>query len=321
MSVPNAGVTALHRAGVAPVPVGEEAEYEDRLEEHALDLTAKPARRRVSASVVLASAMLLLVAALVVAVPFLPGYDPLAQDLSAARTAPFQSAAHWLGTDSLGRDLLSRLALAGRFSLLIGVSVVLINLVLGVTLGLVAGYFGGAADYLIMGLADIQLTIPVLLLLVAIIAAVGPSVTTLVVVLGVTFWVRYGRVARVIAASLREREFVLASVTYGSSHRRVIIKHLLPTVVPQLVVMGTFDLGVIITAEASLSYLGLGIQPPTPSWGGMIFEGQRFLQTDPYLCVVPGITVFLLLGGLAILSQHFAASYVRLDDASLGRTG
>lgn len=281
-------------------------------------------RARPAFSVLLASAMLLVVGVLVVVVPFLPHYDTATQDLAAAQIRPFTDGAHLLGphplgTDSLGRDVLSRLALAGRVSILIAVGVVLLNLVIGVVLGLLAGYFGGLFDYVIMGVADIQLTIPVLLLLIAIIAAAGPSIPVLVITLGVTFWVRYGRVSRVIAASLRERDFVSASVTFGAADVWILGRHLLPTVVPQLVVLGTFDIGVIITAEASLSYLGLGVQPPTPSWGGMIAEGQRFLQTNIALCLVPAVVVFLLLGGLAILGQHYTSG--RAGVGPTGRVG
>lgn len=268
-------------------------------------------------SVTLATVMLLAIAVLIIVVPFLPNYNTQGQDLAAAQLGPFHSFLHPLGTDSLGRDVLSRLSLAGRVSIFIAVTVVAINMVIGVVLGLIAGYFGGLADYLIMGLADIQLTIPVLLLLIAIIAAIGPSVTVLVVVLGVTFWVRYGRVARVMAASLRERDFVSASVTFGASDPWIIARHLLPNLVPQLIVLGTFDIGVIVTAEASLSYLGLGVQPPTPSWGGMISDGQQFLQTNAWLCIIPATAVFLLLGGIAICSQHFTSRLGRFDGTTL----
>lgn len=277
--------------------------------------------RRPGFSVVLATSMLAVVALLIVVVPLLPFYDTTTQDLAAAQLRPGQDGAHPLGTDSLGRDVLSRLALAGRVSVLIAVGVVALNVVIGVVLGLIAGYFRGPLDQLIMGIADIQLTIPVLLLLIAIIAAVGPSIPVLVITLGITFWVRYGRVARVIAASLRERDFVSASVTFGAADAWILLKHMLPTVVPQLVVLGTFDIGVIITAEASLSYLGLGVQPPTPSWGGMIAEGQRFLQTNLWLCLIPATVVFLLLGGLAILSQHYTAGRNRIADVTAGRAG
>jgi peptide/nickel transport system permease protein len=268
-------------------------------------------------SVAVATIMLIVVTLLIVVVPFLPHYNTETQNLAATQLPPFHSMLHPLGTDSLGRDVLSRLSLAGRVSLLIAVAVVAINMVIGVVLGLLAGYFGGILDYLIMGLADIQLTIPVLLLLIAIIAAVGPSVTVLVVTLGVTFWVRYGRVARVMAASMRQRDFVSASVSFGASDLRILARHMLPTLVPELIVLGTFDIGVIITLEASLSYLGLGVQPPTPSWGGMIADGQQFLQTNPMLCIIPAAAVFLLVGGIAILSQHFTARLGRLDGATL----
>ena len=266
---------------------------------------AVPKRRHTwqQPSFLIGATMVLIIAVLVVVVPLLPSYDPTSQNLAAAKIAPFTSG-HLLGTDELGRDVLSRLSLAGRLSILIAVSVVALNMLIGVSLGLLAGYFGGWFEQVVMGIADLQLAIPVLLLLIAIIASVGPGILTLIVVLGIAFWVRYARVARAIASSLREREFVLAPRTQGASALWIIRRHLLRHILPQLVVMGSFDIGMVIVAEASLSYLGLGIQPPDPSWGGMIFAGQTYLQVDSWLAILPGVAIFLLLGGIQMLSRH-----------------
>lgn len=256
-------------------------------------------------SVAIALVMLLFTAVVVLVVPFLSLYNPYGIDLEHTLAPPFASWTHPIGTDGLGRDMLSRLAVAGRTSILIAVPALLINMFVGVVLGLVAGYFGGFPNTVIMGLADLQLSFPIIILLVMIVAVVGPSVTTLVVVLGVTYWVRYGRLARVIALSLRDREFVLAAKTFGGSNFWIIRKHLLPQLWGSLAIVGSFDLGVIVILEASLSYLGLGIQPPTPSWGRMIFEGQDYANRDTWLVIIPSIAIFSVVASVQILSQRF----------------
>lgn len=262
------------------------------------------------ASMVVAGGMLAAVVLLVVLVPFLPGFDPYTQDVSRGLLTPMQRAGgdlFPLGTDTLGRDLLSRLALAGRISILIGLAAVVISLLIGVVLGLVAGYFRGPAENLIMGLADLQLSIPRVLLLIAVVAVIGPSALNLTLLLAFTSWVAYGRVARAMALTLREREFVLSAVTQGATAAWNLRKHLLPNVLPQMVIVGSFELGQIIVLEASLSYLGLGVQPPLPSWGRMISEGQDYLQTNAWLAVLPGLAIFMLVGGVQFVSQRFTA--------------
>ena len=178
-----------------------------------------------------------------------------------------------LGTDTLGRDMLSRLSLAGRVSLFIGFSAVVISLFIGVTLGLIAGFFRGWVENVIMGIADLQLSIPRVLLLIAVAAILGTGVFKLAILLGITSWVAYGRVARAMALSLREREFVLSATTQGASAFWNIRKHLLPNVLPQMLIVGSYELGQIIVLESALSYLGLGVQPPLPSWGLMVERG------------------------------------------------
>jgi peptide/nickel transport system permease protein len=266
-----------------------------------------PRRRRRWPSftkVILPLALFAFIVLFVVIVPLLPSYDPYSQNLSEGLLPAFKSSHHLLGTDQLGRDTLSRLAIAGRVSLLIAVAVVAINAVLGITLGLIAGYFGGFADTVIMGLADIQLAVPVLLLLLAIVSAHGSSLTILVIVLGVTFWVGYGRMARAVALSLRDREFVLAPVTQGAGSAWILRKHLLPNVIPQMAIMAAFDVGLVVTIEAALDFLGLGVQPPTPSWGAMIADGQSYLQSDPVLCLAPGVAMFLLISSVQFFSRN-----------------
>lgn len=254
----------------------------------------------------LALGLLLCVTLLVAVVPLTPGYDPYSQDLGASLMVPFETLDgkfSILGTDKLGRDILSRLALAGQVSIFIGLTAVVISLIIGVTLGLLAGFFRGWVESVIMGLADLQLSIPRVLLLIAVTSMIGSTVFNLTVLLGITSWVAYGRVARAMALTLREREFVLSAITQGATPTWNIRKHMLPNVLPQMLIVGSYELGAIIVLEAALSYLGLGVQPPLPSWGLMISEGQSYLETDPWLCVLPGIALFMLVAGVQFLSQ------------------
>lgn len=243
--------------------------------------------------------------------PFLPFYDPYGQNLAGSLVPiggrSFDGKLYLLGSDTLGRDIFSRLALAGQVSALIGLGAVSVSLVIGVTLGLIAGYFRGPLEALIMGLADLQLSIPRVLLLIAVSAILGPSVTNLALLLGITSWVSYGRVARAMTLSLREREFVLSARTQGATATWNIRKHLLPNVLPQMLIVGSYEFGQIIVMEASLSYLGLGVQPPLPSWGMMVSEGQSYLPLAPHLAILPSITLFILVAGLQFLSQAFTA--------------
>jgi peptide/nickel transport system permease protein len=260
---------------------------------------------------IIAALLLFGVFVLVVVVPLLPGYDPYKQDLGSGLLPPgsasFMGKVYLLGTDTLGRDMLSRLALAGQVSLGVGVIAVGFSLILGVTLGLIAGYFRGWVENVIMGIADLQLSIPRVLLLIAVTAIVGPSVFNLALLLGITSWVAYGRVARAMAMSLREREFVLSAVTQGATAVWNIRKHLLPNVLPQMLIVASYELAQVIVLEASLSYLGLGVQPPLPSWGKMVSEGQSLLELSPWQAVLPSIALFMLVAGVQFISQLFTA--------------
>ena len=267
--------------------------------------------RHITFTTWLAIAMLVAVFLLITIVPWLPGYAPYTQDLASSLLLPFDRLDNGqlsiFGTDKLGRDILSRVALAGRVSLFIGLSAVAVSMVVGIVLGLVAGYFRSWTETIIMGFADLQLSVPRVLLLIAVTAILGSTVFNLTILLGLTSWVAYGRVARALSLSLREREFVLSAITQGATPAWNIRKHLLPNVLPQMVIVGSFELGQIIVLEAALSYLGLGIQPPLPSWGLMISEGQSYLEINPWLSVIPGLALFMLVAGVQFLTQSLTA--------------
>jgi peptide/nickel transport system permease protein len=241
------------------------------------------------------------IAAAVVVAAFAPALapsDPVKNRLLDRLTPPMWSqggsARHPLGTDTLGRDVLSRLLHGARISLIVGLAAVLVAGVVGVGLGLVAGYRGGWADDLLMRLGDIQLAFPVLLLGVAVIAVLGASLLNMILVLGASGWVTYARIARGETLSLKERDFVAAARALGAPARHVVTRHLLPNVLPPLMVVTTFSVARTIIAEASLSFLGLGLPPPTPSWGAMLDEGRNYITTGWWLALFPGLAILVL---------------------------
>ena len=243
----------------------------------------------------------------IIAVHFWPGFDPYTQDLAAVRLNPFVDPAHPLGTDSIGRDLLSRLAAGGKTTLWITAAIVGINMVVGTILGLLAGFFGGWLDNIIALLTDVSLALPAVLLLIALSAIFGPSALLMILTLGLTHWMSFARVARATALSLRGRDFVLAPQMLGASSSRVIRTHILPHVVPQMFIIAVTSIGLVILLQAGLDYLGLGIQPPEPTWGGLVLEGQKYLRLSPWQVVIPGIAIFLIVGGTQFFSQRFTA--------------
>lgn len=259
----------------------------------------------------IASGLLAAVLLFIFIVPMLPFYSPYSQNIADGLLSPgaegFTGKVYWLGTDTLGRDLLSRLALAGQVSVSIAAGAVAVSMVIGVFLGLIAGYFRGYTESLIMGFADLQLSIPRILLLIVVTAIIGPSPVTLAVILGLTSWVSYGRVARGMAMSLREREFVLSAQTQGATATWNIRKHLLPNVIPNMMIIGSYEFSQVIVTEAALSYLGLGVQPPLPSWGMMVSEGQTYMELAPYLVLLPSLALFLLVASLQFVSQAFTS--------------
>jgi peptide/nickel transport system permease protein len=238
---------------------------------------------------------LLILAAL--AAPLIAPADPIRQSLRGRLSAPtFAGAdgkAHLLGTDHLGRDVLSRVIYGARVSLAVGLSAVVIGGLVGAGLGIAAGFRRGFTDTVIMTLADAQLAFPFILLAIGIIAVLGPSFPTLIVVVGLSGWVSYARILRAQVIVLRSREFVEAIQALGGSVTRVILRHVVPNVLSTIVVIATLELARAIVLEATLSFLGLGVQPPTPSWGGMIYEGREYLDSAWWISTFPGLVLML----------------------------
>jgi peptide/nickel transport system permease protein len=229
-----------------------------------------------------------------IAAPLLPLLDPLAQSLDARLAPPVWaggSPVHPLGTDQFGRDVLSRLVFGARISLLIGVTAVLIAGVLGTTAGVLAGFYGGLTDEILMRLGDVQLALPFILLVIVAVLVFGPSLTDIIVILGLTGWVPYARVVRGSVLSLREREFVVAARAVGAAEGRVLTRHILPFAVTSATVIGSLELANVILAESGLSFLGLGVQPPTPSWGNMLGESRNYLMSHFWLATLPGLAI------------------------------
>jgi peptide/nickel transport system permease protein len=260
------------------------------------ELTA-PRRRRVPGLAIAGLAFVVMVFVAAAAAPLLAPYDPVRQSLRARLTAPTLEGAdgfaHPLGTDGLGRDVLSRMIYGSRVSLLIGFAAVGVGSLVGATLGIIAGYRGGWVDTVIMTVADAQLAFPFILLAIGIIAVLGPSFPTLIVVVGLSGWVNYARVLRSQVLVVRSRDFVDAIHGLGGSTLRIVLRHILPNVLSTLVVIATLELARAIVLEATLSFLGLGIQPPTPSWGGMIQEGREYLDSAWWISTFPGCILML----------------------------
>jgi len=258
---------------------------------------ARARRRRIPWLVVLGGGFVALLVLVAAAAPLLAPEDPIRQSLRGRLAAPTWTGAdghaHLLGTDHLGRDVLSRVIYGSRVSLVIGFAAVLVGGVLGSAAGLMAGFSRGRVDAIIMTLADAQLAFPFILLAIGIIAVLGPSFPTLVVVIGLSGWVSYARILRSQVLVLRSREFVESIHALGGSRFRIILRHVLPNVLSTIVVIATLELARAIVLEATLSFLGLGIQPPTPSWGGMVQEGREYLDSAWWISTFPGLVLMI----------------------------
>jgi peptide/nickel transport system permease protein len=228
---------------------------------------------------------------------------PGAIDLTARLLPPFEAASHPFGTDPLGRDVMARVFAGGWISLQVGFISVAGSVVLGVAVGLIAGYYRGICDLLVMRFADVQLALPFILLAITIIAIVGGSLTNTILLLIVSQWVQYARLVRAQVLALREREFVLAARAIGVKDRHIILSHILPNLLGPVIVLITLNVANNILLESSLTFLGLGVDPTIPSWGGMLADGRTYLQTAWWVSVFPGAAILLTVLGLNLLGD------------------
>lgn len=267
-------------------------------------------RMRKSIFFLVGFAIIAIIVLLAIFAKYVTPFEPDAVDLTKRLTPPdfFSkgSSGYILGTDAVGQDILTRLLYGARISFSIAACVVLISSVMGTLLGLIAGYFGGTTDMIIMRLAEVQLSLPSMMLAIAVMAVLGASATNLLIVMSITSWVGYARMARSNVMSLRETEFVKASHVLGASHMHIIIKQLLPNVLTPLIIQASQQIGMVITMEASLSFLGCGVPPTTPTWGQMISDGRTYITFAPWTVLAPGLALMV-----TVLAFNFLGDGIR----------
>jgi peptide/nickel transport system permease protein len=261
-------------------------------------------------------AILVLVVSSAIFLSLLAPFDPYAINVKMANMPPGTpsvdgSGTHWLGTDALGRDLLSRIMLGSRVSLSVGVVSVILSGTLGTFIGLIAGYYRGVIDTVMMRIVDLQMSIPSLLAALLVLYVLGPSFMNVVLVLAITRWMIYARVTRGLTLSLREELFIESARALGSSDKRIMIRHLIPNLAAPILVLATLDLAIVMLTEASLSFLGLGIQPPNTSWGLMISEGREYLRSSWWLVAMPGFAILFTTLSVNIIATWFRAKTVK----------
>jgi peptide/nickel transport system permease protein len=258
-------------------------------------------------SFVIAGSVLAVIVLMALAAPLIAPYDPYAQDLGNRLVPPaFMEGGSWahpLGTDPLGRDYLSRVIYGARVSLMIGLLTALLSGLIGAALGITAGYFGGRVDALICYVLAVRLSMPVVLVALAVVSVIGGSLSVVIAVLGLLLWDRYAVVLRSATQQVRSLDFVVAAQAVGASTARIILTEVLPNVMSNLIVVATFEVAHAILLEAALSFLGLGVQPPLPSWGLMIAEGRQYLLFEPWVIVIPGIALSVLVLSVNMLGD------------------
>ena len=239
--------------------------------------------------------------------PWLAPHDPFAQDLTQRYISPAWmqggSPEHWLGTDGLGRDYLSRLVLGARISIMIGVATIVLSGTIGTTLGVLGGYFGGTIDAVVMFIVSCRLAIPLILVALTVVFMVGSSLTVVMLTIGLLLWERFAVVSRAVTRQVCGLDYVAAAWAAGCSRSWIILREVLPNIVHHLVVIATVDMAIAILLEAALSFLGLGVPPPLPSWGLMIAEGKDYMYFKPWVIEIPGIALAVLVLGINLLGD------------------
>lgn len=237
--------------------------------------------------------------------PMIIPYSDTFIDIKQRFAIPF-SGSHLLGTDAMGRDILARLLMAGRISLSIGFSAMLVSMIIGICIGLIAGYYGGIVGAVLMRIVDAMLCFPSIFLLLAISAMISPSVPSIILLIAFTSWMEVARVVEAQTRSLRSRDYVVAAYSYGAPSKRIMLREILPNAIAPIVVAATLNVAHAILAESYISFLGFGIQPPTPSWGNMLNSAQSYLTSAPWLAIIPGLAITL-----AVTSFNFLGDGLR----------
>jgi peptide/nickel transport system permease protein len=277
-----------------------------------IDLTPNlPAPRRANPfrrfAALLGAAIVGTVLLVAIFAPYLTPHDPFAQDLGLRLVPPAWmeggQRAHLLGTDQIGRDYLSRLIYGARISMLIGVLTVIVSGAIGITLGIIGGFHGGRTDDVVMFLITCRLSIPLILVALTVVALVGSSLTVVILTLGLLLWERFAVVARTTTMQVRHLDYVAAAQAAGASHWHVLTREVLPNIANHLLVVATLEMALAILLEAALSFLGLGVPPPLPSWGLMIAEAKEYMFFSPWVIVTPGIALFILVLGINLLGD------------------
>ncbi|MFK0521571.1 ABC transporter permease [Paenibacillus illinoisensis] len=261
----------------------------------------------ISKTGMLGSVLVLLVVLIAICAPLLTSHDPAAVDplnrLKPPAWLDGGASEHWLGTDNLGRDMWSRIVYGARVSLIVGMGAVIVSGVIGAILGLLSGFYGKWLDAVIMRVGDAFMAIPTILFMLVVMAIVGPGITTLIFVIGVTNWVPFTRIVRSEVLSIKERDFVHAARSIGAKNGRLIIKHILPNILSSFIVICGMNVGTTIIMEASLSFLGLGIKPPDVSWGGMLSDGRQYVATSWWVATFPGLAITFTVLGVIFLGD------------------
>jgi peptide/nickel transport system permease protein len=262
-------------------------------------------KSRLNAMETAGALMVLSLVAVAILAPWLAPYDPTRAVANTFGDPAAPSRMFPLGTDQLGRDVLSRIIYGARISLTVGVAAMAVTMTIGVTIGLVSGFFGGAIDFALMRFTDVMLTLPALLLAMAFVAVLRPSIWSILLVIGLVSWTQIARVVRAESLTMTQRDFVIAARALGAPSSRLIARHLMPNVMPIIVVMGVLGISGTLLLDAGLSFLTLGVPPPTPSWGRMIEEATAYFRTAPWLAIFPGLAIFYAVLGFNLLGYGF----------------
>jgi peptide/nickel transport system permease protein len=261
--------------------------------------------RRLLTLEAIGAAMVASLIVVAVLAPWLAPYDPTRAVAPTFGDPGAPSISFPMGTDELGRDVLSRIIFGARISLTVGLAAMLVTMTIGVTIGLCSGFFGGAVDFILMRFTDVMLTLPALLLAMALVAVLRPSLLTILIVIGLVSWTQVARVVRAETLTMSKRDFVIGARTLGAPSTRLIARHIFPNVMPIIVVMAALGTSGTLLLDAALSFLGLGVPPPTPSWGRMIEEATIYFRTAPWLAMFPGLAIFYAVLGFNLLGYGF----------------